>query len=120
MYQIELFDNTGKAHTIWGYGCSKIMSPYDSVDLRKVRHLFPDLPDEAFQFIPERRIDILLGLNSFGLHPHGGSVAVGNLVADKFIFNNSGWCLGCSHPLLGAYHTPQLTPTANILKMAQI
>ena len=52
-YQIDLYDNSGKAHTIWGYGCSKIMSPYESIDLRKVRHLFPDIPAEAFQFIPE-------------------------------------------------------------------
>ena len=68
MYQLELFDNQGNARSVWGYGCNKIMSPYDPVDLRKVRHLFPNLPDSAFRYIPERRIDILLGLNFFGLH----------------------------------------------------
>ena len=115
-YQIELYDNSGKAHLIWGYGCPKIMSPYESVNLKKVRHLFKELPDDAFQSIPEKRIDILLGLNFFGLHPHGGSVVAGNLVAEKSMFNKSGWCIGGSHPLLGISSAPQFTPSANILK----
>ena len=120
IYQLDLYDKDGEKRSIWGYGCPTIMSPYDSIDLRKIRHLFPDLPDSAFRFIPERRIDILLGLNFFGLHPHGSSKSVGNLVAERSLFNESGWCIGGSHPSLGINSTPQLTHSANLLKMAQI
>ena len=120
IFQLELFDNDGHARSVWGYGCDKIMSPYDPVDLRKVRHLFPNLPESAFRFVPERRIDILLGLNFFGLHPRGDPQMVENLVAERSLFNPSGWCIGGSHPLLNIKSTPQLTHTANVLKIAQI
>ena len=82
IFQLELFDTNGIARSVWGYGCDKIMSPYDPVDLRKVRHLFPNLPDSAFYLVPERRIDILLGLNFFGLHPRGDPQMAKNLVAE--------------------------------------
>ena len=96
------------------------MSPYDPIDLRKVRHFFPTLPACAFTCVPERQIDILLGLNFLGLHPRGDPQMVENLVAERSLFNPSGWCIGGSHPLLNIKSTPQLTHAANILKIAQI
>ena len=65
IYHLNLIDNYGSLRRIWGYGCDKILTPYNSIDLRKVRHLFPNLPDSAFTYLPEKRIDILLGLNFF-------------------------------------------------------
>ena len=120
IYQLDLYDREGNSRSIWGYGCERIMSPYDSIDLGRIRHLFPDLPDDAFPYVPAKRIDILLGLNFFGLHPRGDSHMVDNLVAERSIFSSSGWSIGGSHPLLGIMSTPQLTHSANILKIAQV
>ena len=58
IYHLNLIDNTGKFRRIWGYGCDKILTPYNPIDLRKVRHLFPDLPDNVFPYIPEKIMDI--------------------------------------------------------------
>ena len=90
IYQLELIDNQGISRSVWGYGCDKIMSPYDPIDLRKVCHLFPTLPACAFTYVPERRIDILLGLNFLGLHPSGDPQVVENLVAERSLFYPSG------------------------------
>ena len=103
---------------IWGYGCDKILTPYDPIDLRKVRHLFPDLPDNAFPYIPEKRIDILLGLNFYGLHPRGDHQVVENLAAERSLLSSSGWCIGGSHPLLEINSVAKLTSSANLLKVA--
>ena len=120
IYHINHIDNTWKVRTIWGYGCDKILTPYNPIDLRKVRHLFPSLPDNAFPFVPEKRIDILLGLNFYGLHPRGDHQVVENLAAERSLFSQSGWCVGGSHPLLEISSSPQFTSSASLLRVAQI
>ena len=72
IYEVDLVDNAGHAHAIWGFGLDTIIDPPDAVDLQSVRHLFPHLPDEVFKMLPKKRIDILVGLNFFSLHPDGG------------------------------------------------
>ena len=118
IYHLNLIDNSGQIRRIWGYGCDKILTPYNPIDLRKVRHLFPQLPDCAFPYVPERRIDVLLGLNYYGLHPRGDHQIVENLAAERSLFSPSGWCIGGSHPLLEIKSVPQLTTSANLLRVA--
>ena len=55
IYHLNLIDNEGKMRSIWGYDCDKILTPYNPIDLRKVRHLFPTLPESAFQYVPEKK-----------------------------------------------------------------
>ena len=41
-------------------------------DLSAVRKLFPHVPTEAFDGMPEQDVDILIGLNKNELQPAGG------------------------------------------------
>ena len=100
-YEIEVVDNSGKVYPIWGFGMDVIMEPPDPVDLKPVRHLFPHVPDEVFELLPKKPIDLLIGLNFFSLHPDGGQGrnCVGNLkvLHSKF---SKGWLVAGAHPSL--------------------
>ena len=45
-----------------------------SQDLKPVRKLFPHAPEEVFEHLPAKPIDVLVGLNYFGLHSNGGEI----------------------------------------------
>ena len=49
-----------------------IIDEPESQDLKPVRKLFPHAPEEVFEHLPAKPIDVLVGLNYFGLHPNGG------------------------------------------------
>ena len=63
VHEIELVDNCGTVHKVWGFGINLIMEPPDSVDAKVVRNLFPHVPDNIFDPLPKKRIDMLIGLN---------------------------------------------------------
>ena len=113
IHEIELVDNLGNLHKVWGFGIDLIMRPPDPIDTHSVRSLFPHVPDSVFDPLPQKRIDMLIGVNFFGLHPDGGQGrnSVGNLkmLHSKF---SKGWLLGGSHPLL--------QPTAESLPSAAL
>ena len=65
IYELEMVENSGKVHKIWGFGIDTIMDTPDIVDLEPVRNLFPHIPDHIFQPLAEKKIDILVGINYF-------------------------------------------------------
>ena len=71
IYLVDLLDMYGNIRTVWGYGMSSILRSAVP-DLACVRHLFPHVPSEAFLSLPERDVDILIGLNMNELQPAGG------------------------------------------------
>ena len=71
LYLLDLKDNHGNSHTIWGYGVPKIMMS-DVPDLSPLKQFFPHIPKAAFDPLPEKEVDILIGLNMMELHPYGG------------------------------------------------
>ena len=112
IHEIEMVENDGTEHKVWGFGIDTIMEPPEPVDMHAVRHLFPHVPADVFEPLPRKRIDMLVGLNFFSLHPDGGQGrnCVGNLkmLHSKF---SKGWLLGGSHSdLLPA--SPNLTSSA--------
>ena len=50
----------------------EIIDSPDPVNLKPVRHLFPHIPEDVFEELPKKPIDLLIGLNFFSLHPDGG------------------------------------------------
>ena len=101
MYVFDLEFSNGEKVKVWGYGIDVITDPVEPVDLSKICSLFPHVPQEAFETLDRKPLDILVGLNFFGLHPEGGSGKdkVGNLRALKSDFG-CGWVIGGSHPSL--------------------
>ena len=118
LYLIELKDMYGNNHTIWGYGVPRIMLS-DVPDLSGMRPYFPHIPAIAFQSLPTKEVDILIGLNMMELQPSGGLGVdrVGGMSALRSIFG-SGWVLG------GHHHSIQsnscLSSAAVSLKVAKI
>ena len=47
------------------------MAP-EPVDLCSIGRLFPHVPANIFEALAKKKIDILIGLNYFSLHPSGG------------------------------------------------
>ena len=101
VHEVDLVDNDGQVHNIWGFGIDLIMDPPDPVDLQPVRNLFPHVHDDVFKPLAKKRIDMLVGLNFFSLHPDGGQGqnSVGNLKALHSKFSR-GWIIGGAHPVL--------------------
>ena len=101
IYIFDITDKNGKSMKVWGYGIEKITDPVPPTDLSPVRSLFPHIPDGIFEPLDEKPLDILVGMNFFGLHPSGGlgKNMSGNLKALKSDFSK-GWVIGGSHPLL--------------------
>ena len=112
IHEIEVVENDGTEHKVWGFGIDTIMEPPEPVDMHAVRHLFPHVHAGVFDSLPKKRIDMLVGLNFFSLHPDGGQGinCVGNLkmLHSKF---SKGWLLGGSHPDL-------LTTSSNLTSSA--
>ena len=112
IHEIEVVENDGTEHKVWGFGIDTIMEPPEPVDMHVVRHLFPHVHAGVFDSLSKKRIDMLVGLNFFSLHPDGGQGinCVGNLkmLHSKF---SKGWLLGGSHPDL-------LTTSSNLTSSA--
>ena len=118
VYELELVDNSGQTHKIWGFGIDTIIDPPDPIDLQPVRDLFPHIPQHVFEPLPQKRLDILIGLNFFSLHPDGGQGRnnVENLKALHSKFSK-GWLIAGTHPLL-KMPSPRISTSA--LAMARI
>ena len=98
LYLINLKDMYGNIHKVWGYGVPKIMTS-DVPDLSVIRHLFPHIPEAAFNPLVTKEVDLLIGLNMMELQPSGGLGIdrVGGMSALRSIFG-TGWVLGGHHP----------------------
>ena len=73
IYEMEILDNHGIVHkTRQGFWNGSIIDEPESQDLKPVRKLFPHVPEELFEPLPAKPIDVLVGLNYFRLHPNGG------------------------------------------------
>ena len=120
LYELDLEDMYGKQHSIWGYGIDLIMDPDVPVNLSKVRHLFPHVPESAFAQLPKRRIDLLIGINYNSLRPVGGLGvdSVGNLKALRSRFG-CGWLLGGSHKDL-QLSSPRFSNQAASARIAKV
>ena len=101
MYLFELTKKSGETVKVWGYGINSITDSVQPSDLSNIRSSFPHVPEDAFKKQDERPVDILIGMNFFGLHPGGGTGKdkVGNLKALKSDFG-CGWVIGGSDPRL--------------------
>ena len=101
MYEVPLIDASGKVTYVWGFGIDVILDPPETVDLEPVRDIFPHVPDVVFSKLPRKRVDVLVGLNKFSLHPDGGQGlnCKGELRALHSKFSH-GWVIGGSHPKL--------------------
>ena len=101
MHVFDLVFSNGEKVKVWGYGIDAITDPVAPVDLSEIRSFFPHLPPEAFVSLDRKLLDILVGLNLYGLHPDGGSGKdkIGNLKALRSDFS-CGWIIGGSHPNL--------------------
>ena len=99
MYTFNLISNKGVIYKLWGYGIERISDSIPAVDFNEARNLFPHVPNAAFDVLEEKPVDILIGLNFYGLHPEGGTGInkVGNLKALKSEFSH-GWVIAGSHP----------------------
>ena len=92
MYLFELTKKSGETVKVWGYGINSITDSVQPSDLSNIRSSFPHVPEDAFKKQDERPVDILIGMNFFGLHPGGGTGKdkVGNLKALKSDFGCDG------------------------------
>ena len=102
-YEFELELNDGTVRKLWAYGIDKIMEDPDPVDMSPVRHLLPNVPEEAFLPRMKKPVDILIGNNFLGIHPSGGQgqYCVGDIRAYESKFG-CGWVLAGSHPSIRA------------------
>ena len=118
MYVFNLTNRHGKKIEVWGYGIDVITDPIPPTDLSLIKNSFPQVPSEAFENLDEKPLDILIGLNFFGLHPKGGEGknAIGNLVALRSQFG-CGWVIGGSDPKL---KPAKVTMTAQAVAMATV
>ena len=69
LYEIPVLKENGDKVNIIAYGIEKISDSSESVDLSKVRDLFPSVPSYVFNPIEQKPVDIILGLNYLSLHP---------------------------------------------------
>ena len=112
VYEFEVVDRSGQVYNVWGFGVEEIIDSPDAVNLKPVRHLFPHVPDDVFDELPKKPIDLLIGLNFFSLHPDGGQGinSAGNLrvLHSKFA---KGWLVAGSHPYL-QFSSPNFSTSA--------
>ena len=118
IYEFTVVDNFGQKHNLWGYGIDHIIDPPEAVDLRPVRRLFPHVPDNVFDALPSKPVDLLIGINYFALHPDGGQGlnCVDNLRVLHSNFSK-GWLVAGSHPDL-KFKSPKWSSSA--LSVARI
>ena len=121
IYELDVVDNTGVLHHIWGFGMHEIMDPPPPVDLQKVRKLFPHIPDQVFDMLPQKPIDLLIGINFLSIHPDGGQGinAVGNLKVYNSIFS-TGYLVGGAHPLLNVGAMKMSVAAASIVRVNRV
>ena len=120
-YMITLTDRFGNKHYIHAFGVDSIGECMEVPDLSTVRELFPDVPDSTFLPQREKEIDVLLGLNQFGLFPtlSDDKYRVGNLQALSSLFG-SGFCIAGSHPKIKSFKvdiSPSVSAFLNIAKL---
>ena len=88
------------------------MDAQDPIDLHPVHHLFPHIPDNVFDALVKKDIDVLIGMNFFSLHPSGGQGrnCVDNIrvLHSKF---SKGWIVAGTHQDIQS-STPILTRSA--------
>ena len=66
IYEMEILDNHGIVHkTRQGFWNGSIINEPASQDLKPVRKLFPHVPEELFEPLPAKPIDVLVGLIIF-------------------------------------------------------
>ena len=110
----ELVDRQGGWHQVHFLGIETLTSCGELPDLRAVRHLFPNVPDETF-VQSKRPVEVLLGKNFTSLMPRGGTVKENlQMMESKFGSGHilSGWSSLLQHP------SPNLTPSAQMLASA--
>ena len=116
LYSFEMQDKDGNRVPMWGYGIDKITDPVPPLDMSGIRPLFPHVPEEVFRPLPAKPLDILVGMNFFGLHPDGGTGLdrVKNLKALRSKFS-MGWVIAGSHSDL---RPPSVSLTAQAKALA--
>ena len=97
------------------------MEAPEPVDLHPVRHLFPHIPDNVFDALAKKEIDVLIGMNFFSLHPSGGQGrnCVENLrmLHSKF---SKGWVIAGAHPAIQS-SSPKLSRSAlSLVKVLRV
>ena len=119
IYLVDIIDMYGNVHAIWGYGTPSIMQSY-TPDMSAIQSLFPHVPDKAFAPLPDKEVDILIGLNKNEIHPAGGlgNDKVGGLKALRSLFG-SGWVIGGHHENIPS-NTSAISADANMLRVAKI
>ena len=117
-YTFELVMADGSTRSVWAYGLDKIMEPSEDTDLTNVRDLFPHVPEGVFASRPGKDVDILMGNNFLGLHPHGGmgDDAVGDLIAYQSAFG-LGWVIGGTHPSLNILSSQLSSSAINLARI---
>ena len=79
----------GKKEHLWAFGIDSIMEVLKPVDLQPCRRYFPYLPNEVYEPLDSKPVDLLIGTNYLSLHPKNTADErdeVGNLVAFKTRF----------------------------------
>ena len=101
IYEFTVTDRLGKKEHVWAFGIDSITEVLKPVDLRPCRRYFPHLPNEVFEPLDPKPVDLLIGTNYLSLHPKNTADErdeVGNLVAFKTRFGDTGWLVAGSHP----------------------
>ena len=96
-YEVLLRTETGKVVPVKTYGMNQITGPVSKLNLEVIRNLFPDYDANQLQR-KSTKIDMLLGMDNFGLFPKTEVDRAGeNLSIMK---GELGVCLQGSHPEL--------------------
>ena len=97
--RVKSMETSGLVHKVWGLGVDTIMVAPEPIALHPVRHLFPHVPENVFDTLVKKDIDVLIGMNFFSLHPSGGQGrnCVDNIrvLHSKF---SKGWVVAGTHP----------------------
>ena len=113
LYTFSLVDINGVAHTIQAYGIDRISDDSRVLDLRAIRQIFPEAPDEVFER-PVGDIDILIGSMYINLHPYGGD---GSCTRGRLLLLKSNF--GCGFVLSGT-HSDIKTEENTVCRTAKI
>ena len=95
MFSITLVDVHGKQHNVTVFAVDKISNELKSIEIIDVKNEFSDDVHEKWNLLerPEGEIELLIGLNAFGLHPHNCQSNL-KVMSGQF---GTGYLLG-SHP----------------------
>ena len=95
-YEVPLTQTNGTTYIIEAYGIQTISSQIHQINLKPIKHLFPQTPLQEIER-PVGQVEMLIGYNYAPLHPRQVSNPSGNLV---LVENEFGKCIGGSHKLL--------------------